>query len=119
MLASLVKPRIPFFQFDAMACPVYTYGMWPARAAVAPDSRGGTMAGMATKKKHGNGRGRKPAYTLFVRISPQLGAAFEGYVAATEPRPSRTSVLELALREYLTRRGVWPPGGRPDGGPPG
>jgi hypothetical protein len=53
--------------------------------------------------------GRRPAYTLYVRIDPALGAAFERYVEETKPKPTQTSAVELALEKLLTEAGYWPP----------
>ncbi len=53
-------------------------------------------------------QGRSPAYTLYARIDPELGAAFEDYINHTKPKPTNTSAVELALEEFLRDKGFWP-----------
>jgi hypothetical protein len=66
---------------------------------------------MASKRKPGRPStgGRKPAYILYVRINPALGAAFDRYVEETRPKPTATSAAELALEKLLAEAGYWPP----------
>jgi len=61
------------------------------------------------KKRKDRAQGRSPAHTIYVRIEPGLGAALERYLNETEPRPSLTAVVELALRRYLSAVQYWPP----------
>lgn len=68
-----------------------------------------TIAGMAKKKpKGGDKPTRAPNYTVFARISPELGEAFEAYIASLRPRPTATSVLEMFVEEGLAKVGFWP-----------
>lgn len=64
------------------------------------------------KKKGGNGGKppkRSPAYTVFARLSVELGGALDAYIASLRPRPTLTSVLEVFIEEGLKRVGFWPP----------
>jgi hypothetical protein len=61
------------------------------------------------KKKPPRGTGRTPRYILYARIDVALGEVLDRYVRDTKPRPSATSVTELALQEYFERLGLWPP----------
>lgn len=54
-------------------------------------------------------RAKKP---LNLYIDPDLLALFEEWIAAQKPPPSKTAVLELALREFLDARGMPPTKGR-------
>lgn len=71
----------------------------------------GTIPVMAKKRKPGRPStgGRKPGYVVYARINPALGAAFERYVEETRPKPTQTSVIELALERLLAEAGYWPP----------
>ena len=73
----------------------------------------GTIPDMASHKKKRPGPppsgGRRPAYTLYCRIEPALGAAFDRYLSETRPKPTATSAVELALENLLTAAGYWPP----------
>lgn len=70
-----------------------------------------TIDGMAKKKqpKGAKPQNRSPAYTIFARVPPELGEAFEAYLDSLEPRPKATGAVALAIREFLSRRGFWPP----------
>lgn len=73
-----------------------------------------TVLGMSKKtgkpgRPAGRPAGRQPKYSLSARIDPAIGAALERYVEDTEPRPTHTSVVELALRRLLKEVGYWPP----------
>jgi hypothetical protein len=47
--------------------------------------------------------------SVHVYIDPLVNAALTEYIASQVFRPSKTAVLELALREHLERAGFWPP----------
>jgi hypothetical protein len=74
-----------------------------------------TIAGMARKKRpasgSSSGQGRSPAYTLFARIHPDLGQAWEQYLASLRPKPTAVSAIEVVLEEFLKAQGFWPPPG--------
>lgn len=70
---------------------------------------GVTMLGMARKSKAGRPKGRKPTYIVYARVDPKIGEALEAYIAQTEPRPSQTAAVELALKRLLAEAGLWPP----------
>ncbi len=46
---------------------------------------------------------------LYVRISPELEAAIQSFIAAQRVAPERTAVTIKALEEFLQREGFWPP----------
>jgi hypothetical protein len=71
-------------------------------------------------KKPGRKPKRRPNFTVFARIDPDVGAAFESFVAAQpRPRASFAAHVEAALAEYLGHHGVTeypgmiPPTGKP------
>ncbi len=73
---------------------------------------GSTIEVMAKKKppSAGNsGQGRSPAYTVYARVPPDLGAAFEAYLNSLKPKPKATAAVILALEMLLTSEGFWPP----------
>jgi hypothetical protein len=71
-----------------------------------------TIAGMPRKKRPASGsspgQGRSPAYTLFARIHPDLGQAWEQYLASLRPKPTAVSAIEVVLEEFLKAQGFWP-----------
>lgn len=77
-------------------------------------NRGGTMLDMAksskpSKKGPGRPAGRKPTTTIYARVEPSLGAALDAYLDSLRPRPTTTSVIVVAIEEYLKQQGFWPP----------
>jgi hypothetical protein len=52
---------------------------------------------------------RSPAYSLYARIDKDISEAFEELVENSEPKASKKAHLELALKDYLTNKGI----GRP------
>lgn len=50
---------------------------------------------------------RSPAYTVYARINPALGAALD--LKLSRSRRSLTAELELALEAWLAADGLWPP----------
>lgn len=69
---------------------------------------------MTEKRKKTGGKkrppqGRSPSVTVFARVSPELGSALDAYIEGTRPRTDKTAVVALALEEYLTKVGFWPP----------
>jgi hypothetical protein len=70
---------------------------------------GVTMLGMAKKKPGRPPTGRKPTYTVYVRIDPAVGAALEEHIKSIQPKTTETAVVELAIRFYLESVGMWPP----------
>lgn len=70
-----------------------------------------TMPRMAKKKLKGDGApkpNRSPSYSLYARISPELGEALNRYVDSLRPRPSLASVLEVFIEDALAKAGFWP-----------
>lgn len=66
------------------------------------------MLGMATRKDKGRKTPRKGEAVNFW-LDDALAAALNSYLDSVKPRSSKKAVLELALEEYLTKQGHWPP----------
>lgn len=65
---------------------------------------------MAKKPLKGDHKpNRSPAYTVFARIPPELGAALDAFVNSLRPKPTATSVLQVCIEEFLKQKGFWPP----------
>ncbi len=60
------------------------------------------------EKKRGRPPGRKPAYTIHVRIQESIGDAMDAFAAAQDFPPTTTAVVEHALKRYLSEQGFWP-----------
>lgn len=73
-----------------------------------------TIANMAKKKPQGKKPNRAPNYPLFIRIPPELGEAFDEYVASLRPTPTMTKVVQMLIENYLSEAGVWPRQNRDD-----
>ena len=70
------------------------------------------MVAMAKHKQRTDSKPKRPGKRqIGLYIDERLHAAFEGYIESQEPKASATAHLELALREYLGKRGHWPPSG--------
>lgn len=70
-----------------------------------------TIPRMAKKKPKGAGvpkPNRSPSYSLYARISPELGEALNRYVESLRPRPTLASALEMILEDALAKAGFWP-----------
>ena len=81
------------------------------------------MLGMATQGKRGRPKkaepkikGRSPACIVYARIDQELGEVFSAHIESIEPQTTLTAVLEMAVREYLAKRGLWPPTDDDDAG---
>lgn len=73
-----------------------------------------TITGVSKKKKpsdSGQPPSRSPAYTLFARVRPELGRAWEAYLSSLRPKPTAVSAVELMMEEFLQQQGFWPPPG--------
>lgn len=46
---------------------------------------------------------------LMAWIDPDLYGALQAYLASQRPKPTTTSVLEVALEDFLRGKGFWPP----------
>ncbi len=69
-----------------------------------------TINGMAKKAKPSGGKqNRSPGYVVYARIDPEIGAAFERYMATREPATTARLAVEYALKRVLTEAGLWPP----------
>lgn len=68
---------------------------------------------MARKKTSKGGGGKKPnrtpAYTIYVRVPPQMGEALEAFISAQHLPTTLTGVVQAALARYLEEGGHWPP----------
>lgn len=47
--------------------------------------------------------------TIHAWVDDELADALQAYVDSTEPRVSKTSTIEAALRAFLREKGFWPP----------
>ena len=47
--------------------------------------------------------------SIHVYIDPAVNGSLAKYISTQVFKPSKTAVLELALREHLERAGFWPP----------
>lgn len=68
---------------------------------------------VASISKVGKSRGRPKvgALPITMRLPPDLVAALDAWIEAQPvPRPQRTEAIRLALRDFLTERGVLAPG---------
>ena len=71
---------------------------------------------MAKKNKNPRNKETVPATTHPTRsgmpihawIDEELGEAFKAYLGSMEVRITATSAIELALKEFLRKRGFWP-----------
>ncbi len=71
-----------------------------------------TMKDMARPKKTpGEQQSAKPrpGYPVFARLDSELGAALDRFFAAQRLKPTLTTVIEAALKEFLQKEGFWPP----------
>jgi hypothetical protein len=87
-----------------------------------------TIADMAKNKGRTGGKGsgegggesrkpnRSPSYTIYARIRPDLGEAFERYLNSLRPKPTQVKALEALLEDALGELGFWTaPGAEDDG----
>lgn len=70
----------------------------PARVA--------TTGGTASKKPNRTGK------SIQAYIDPEVRDAVDDYIESNELQPTLTTVLELALKEFLAKRGGWPRQGK-------
>lgn len=63
------------------------------------------------KKKTGKAPGRSEKRSFQFYASARLAGAFEAYLASKEDDdpPTIKSAMETAMKEYLAKRGFWPP----------
>jgi hypothetical protein len=54
---------------------------------------------------------KRPGYPVFARIDASLGEAIEAYLEAQRPKPTLTSLLEVAIEDFLRSKGFWPRAG--------
>ncbi len=59
--------------------------------------------------KRGRPAKPEPRKTFSVSVPQALNDALEAFIHETDPRPVKASVIEFALRAYLTEHGYWPP----------
>lgn len=65
---------------------------------------------MAKKKPKGDEESNSPSsYTVYVRIDPALGEAFDAEIKTMRPKPSARAVVEMLIEEWLKSRKAWPP----------
>ncbi len=66
----------------------------------------------APKKKPERARDRGVIRPVTVEIAPELDEALEA--CARRDRRTKKAVLTIAIEEYLSRQGMWPPASDPD-----
>lgn len=54
----------------------------------------------------------RPGGYVGIWLGGDLCGAFERYLSTQRPRVSRTSAVEVALEEFLAKRGFWPDKGQ-------
>ncbi len=59
-----------------------------------------------TGRKKKQKRGGVP---LGLYILPEIFGAFSRFVEGSEPRTSKTAVIEMLLKRFLEAEGYWPP----------
>ncbi len=68
-----------------------------------------TMLNVAKKKTitepTANEPKERPGYPLFARLDDRLGAALDAYLNSVRPRPTKTTVVEMLLEDFLTKEG--------------
>jgi hypothetical protein len=74
---------------------------------------GVTMLGMAKKKPGRPPTGRKPTYTVYVRIDPAVGAALEEHIKSIQPRRPRRPLSSLPSGSTSNRSACGRPHPRP------
>ena len=62
------------------------------------------MLAMSEQKKP-----KRSGVSLGVYIASELRDAFDRFIDQTEPRTSKTAVIEMLLTRYLTEQEFWPP----------
>jgi len=66
-------------------------------------------ARMAKKKPVQTTTTNRTGKPVNVWIDPALYEALRAYLGSQRPRPTTTSVVEVALEDFLRARGFWPP----------
>lgn len=64
---------------------------------------------MSKPKKPAAQSPRPGVQQISAYIRDELADAFERYLRETRPRPTRRSVFEAALEDFLSAKGYWPP----------
>ncbi len=57
------------------------------------------------------GMGKKPNRTgkaTMAYLNQEVRAALDAYIAGQEFEPTLTTIMELAIKEFLAKRGAWP-----------
>lgn len=54
-------------------------------------------------------RPNRTGVSLHVYIDPAIDGALAAYLQGSEPQVSKTAAVETAIREFLGRKGHWPP----------
>src|SRR5262245_30383182 len=67
------------------------------------------------KTGRGRPRAEKPKdRRIGFRLRADLAEGLDAYLASLRPRPTDTSVMEVALEDYLRGKGFWPPPAGPE-----
>jgi hypothetical protein len=76
------------------------------------------MVFMATRKSkpqpRGRSRDRGDSAVFTTEFDPALLDALETFASQHRPKTTRRAVLEWMAEEFLTKRGIWPPTGKPE-----
>jgi hypothetical protein len=62
----------------------------------------------APRKKRDAGKAEREPYNFNSNVNPDIGDAFEEVLNEHFPRVTKTYLLEVALVEFLEKRGKWP-----------
>ena len=108
------NPRKTIFLF-ALLLPRFLQGYNDLQ--LLPDCHAAYNRDMAKKKPSQEDKNNVSSATASKRsgvpvhawVAEEIGEAFEQYLDSLEPRPTATSAISLALKEFLQRRGFWPP----------
>jgi hypothetical protein len=60
---------------------------------------------VSSKKSDRSDKKARLGYAVFARINPRVGKLWEKYLREARPKPTATSALELAIEEFLAKRG--------------
>jgi hypothetical protein len=73
------------------------------------------MPGAMARPKKKPDRDRHAEPKVLFHLPHDLREALVAYVRSVEPATTMSAVARLAIQQYLTRQGVWPPEGEKGG----
>lgn len=62
--------------------------------------------------EHKSSKPNRTGVPLHVWLPDELAAAFQAYLDSTNPPVPKTSAAIVALKDFLTGKGFWPPKGQ-------